>query len=149
MIGYYLIEHDDYWEIPLKGKPVGRFLIDNALKLEFLEPVEEETTIVIEGRFALENADKTIMLDVVTPTALGPVFSLYRKIVASAVAFKHGTLEVQFAEGDKLIVPTDPNGNYESWEVFGAHGLRIVCKPSGGLSIWQAEDHESPEGNLH
>ena len=111
--------------------------------------MEEETTIVIEQKFTLESGNNKITLDVATPTALSPVFSLHRKIVASASAYKNGTLEVDFVEGEKLLVSPDPNGRYESWEVFGTHGLRIVCKPSGGLSIWQADYHESSKGNLH
>ncbi len=149
MTDYHLIERDDYWEIPLRGKPVCRFKIDSTLQLEFLEPVEEETTIVIEGQFTLDSGGNEITTNVAMPTTLCPVFLLYRKNVESALAYKNGKLEVRFLEGAKLVVPPDPNGNYESWEVFGAYGLRIVCKPSGGLSVWQAEHSEPSGGSVH
>ncbi|HEY1371181.1 MAG TPA: DUF6188 family protein [Candidatus Binatia bacterium] len=146
---YYLIERDDLWEIPLRGKPVGRFLIDSALKLEFLEPVEEETTVVIEGGFSFEHHGKKITLDVQDPTSLCGVFLLYRKIVESAVAYKSGILTLQFVEGERLIVPPDPKGNYESWEIVGSNGLRMVCKPSGGLSVWQPSIDKPSGGDVH
>src|SRR5689334_17448858 len=109
---YYLIERDENWEIPLQRKPVCRFLVDSALKLKFLEPIEEETTVVIGGQFYFENEGVKTSLNVVNLTEICGVFSLYRKIVESAVAYKTGILELQFAEGKKLLVPPDPKGSF-------------------------------------
>lgn len=66
----------------------------------------------------------------------------------SAKAYKDGRLEIEFLEGEKLYVPPDRNGNFESWEVVGVRRLQIVCKPSGGLAVWLPEPIKS-ESNIH
>ena len=149
MLEYNLIEHDEYWEIPLCYKPICGFRVDSELKLDFLEPDDEETIVIIKGEFQLSVREKEYTMDAEKPTTLGPVFSLYRKTVKSAKAYKDdGRLEVEFFEGEKLCAPPDRNRNYESWEVKGVRHLLIVCKPSGGLAVWLAELNGS-EKNIH
>jgi hypothetical protein len=144
MAGYKLVQHEEYWEIPLLDKTVCRFRVDSELKLDFLEPQEEETVIIIKGEFQLQIGDTVHIMDAEKPTTLGPVFSLYRKPVKSAMAYhKDGRLELQFWNGDTLRIPPDPHQNFESWEIKGVRGLQVVCMPSGGLAVWSPEESES------
>lgn len=145
---YNLVEHDEYWEIPLCNKPICRFRVDSELRLDCLEPEDEETCVKIKGEFLLTVGEKEYAMDAEKPTTLGPVFSLYRKAVKSAKAHKDGRLQIEFFDGEKLYVPPDRNGNYESWEVIGVRHLLIVCKPSGGLAVWLPESTD-PGKNIH
>jgi hypothetical protein len=149
MLQYNLVEHDEYWEIPLCKKPICRFRVDSELKLDFLEPEDEETVVIIKGEFQLTVSEEEYTMDAEKPTTLGSVFSLYRKAVKSARAYKEdGRLEVEFFKGEKLYVPPDRNRNYESWEIKGVRHLQIVCMPSGGLAVWLAEPN-GLEKNIH
>lgn len=134
---YELIERENYWILPLDGMPVCRFLVDSELKLEFLEPEDEETVIVIGGEFQLEIDRKVCALNAEEPTTLCPVFALYRATVESALAFKDGKLEVKFRGGAKITAM--PHPDFESWHVTGVRWLRIVCGPGGDLAIWKPD----------
>lgn len=140
---YKFTEYEDYWTIPLRGKPVCRFLVDSQLTIEFLEPESEETMIVVGGEFRLEIDGKEYALNAEEPTTLGPVFALYRRTVESALAFKEGRLEVKFLQGGKLSVM--PHPDFESWNIAGVRGLCVVCTPGGELAIWQPD----PPGSSH
>lgn len=67
---YNLIEHDEYWEIPLFKKPICRFRVDSELKLDFLEPEDEETIVIIKGEFQLTVSEVEYALDAEKPAAL-------------------------------------------------------------------------------
>lgn len=134
---YQLIEHDDYWTIPLVGKPVCRFQMDFQLTLEFFEPEDEKTIVWISGEFKLEMDGEKHALSAENREKIGPVFSLFRKTVNSALAHKDGVLEITFREGARLTVGPDPN--YESWGVTGVRWLRVVCMPGGDLAVWSAD----------
>jgi hypothetical protein len=134
---YQLVEHENYWILPLEGKRVSRFLIDRELKLEFLEPEDEETTIIIGGEFQLEIDGRVHVLNAEQPTGLCPIFALYGATVQSALAFKDGKLEVKFWEGAKIKAM--PHPDFESWQVTGVRWLRVVCGPGGDLAIWKPD----------
>src|ERR1041385_1544760 len=134
---YRLIEYDDYWILPLAGKPVGRYFVDSRLTLEFFEPESETTMIVLGGDFTLEIDGKKQIMTAENPTTLGPVFALYRSVVESALAHKDGKLEINFRGGAKIIA--DPHPRFESWEVVGTRHLRVISQPGGGLAIWKPD----------
>jgi hypothetical protein len=134
---YQLIEHDDYWTIPLVRKPVCRFQIDFQLTLQFFEPEDEETIVWISGEFKLELDGQQYALSAEDREKIGPVFALFRKTVNSALAHKDGILEITFREGGRLTVP--PHPNYEAWGVTGVRWLRVVCMAGGDLAIWSAD----------
>lgn len=147
MIGYYLVEHADRWEIPLTGKSVSRFIIDRRVILDFLDPEDEETTIEIEADFKVKVDSGEYMLSPEKRTDLGPIFELFNYTVQSAVAFKNGTLELKFVENATLTV--SPTPELESWQVIGARGLRVVCTGGGQIFTWQADHSGLTGGDLH
>jgi hypothetical protein len=134
---YTLVEYDDYWVIPLRGRPVSRFVVGYGLTIEFLDPENEQTIIMLAGEFHLEIDGKDFVLSHEEPTALGPALGLLGRAVESALAYKDGKLEVKFRGGAKLSVA--PASNYESWNVTGTRWLRIVCMPGGDLAIWKPD----------
>jgi hypothetical protein len=117
---YQLIQYDDYWTIPLVGKPVCRFQVDFQLTLQFFEPEDEETTVWISGEFKLEMDGEEHSLSAENREKIGPVLSLFRKTVRA-----------------RLTVA--PHPNYESWGVTGVRWLRVVCMPGGNLAVWSAD----------
>jgi len=123
-------------------------MVDYGLTIQFLEPESEKTEIRIGGKFHFQVNGKDWELCAETkPTELGPVFGIMAKTVKSALAFKDGRLEIDFAEGGKLTVM--PDHAYEAWDVAGARWLRIVCLPGGGLETWQADPSESSGDKKH
>src|SRR6266545_1894863 len=138
-----LIEHGDYWVIPLQGKAVTRCFVDSAFGLECWDR-DRLTTIRIEGLFVFEEQGVKRHLSPEHPTSLGPVLSVLGKTVTSAQAHKNGALAVSFANGSSLSVA--PDADYGAWEMVTSAGLRVVCTPGGNLSIWHAERdrHKSP-----
>lgn len=142
---YRLTEHDDYWVIPLVGKPVTRIIVGLELTLEFFESDDEQTTIWIGGEFRFEINGKEHTLSTEDPARLGPVLALARSTVESARAYKNGTLEVRFREGGKLSI--GPHPQCEAWGVVGSRWLRVVCMPGGELATWQADPPEPSGGS--
>jgi hypothetical protein len=54
--------------------------------------------------------------------------------VTAASASADGTLSIKFGDGIELIVPPSPP--HEAWELSASNGLKVVCMPSGSLSVW-------------
>jgi hypothetical protein len=134
---YNLISYEDYWRIPLVGRTVSRFLIDSRLSIEFLDPDCEYLMITVEQEFRLELNMREYHLSPENPCQLGPMFSILYHTVKSALAFKDGTLRVEFSNGDRLTVASHPK--YEAWGIAGGRGLRIVCQPGGELAVWKPD----------
>lgn len=134
---YSLISYDDYWQVPLAGRAVSRFQIDSRLAIEFLESNCEYIMITIEQQFCLELAEIKYTLNPGIPSELGPVFSILHNVLRSALAYKDGTLKLEFSNGDKLSIVAHPK--YEAWGIAGDRGLRIVCLPGGDLAVWKPD----------
>ena len=129
-----VVEHGDYWVVPLQGKTVTRCLVDHTFGLELWER-DRTTTIRIEGDFVFQGYGGEHQLSPASPTALGPVLSILGKTITAARACKDGCLEVHFADGSTLSAK--PDAEYEAWEIADTGGLHVVCTPGGSLSIWQ------------
>ena len=134
---YSLIEYDDFWRVPLSGRTVSRFLIDNVLCIEFIDPDRDYIMVMLEQEFHLEVNGTCHVLTPKIPIQFGPVFFLRHSTVKDAFAFKDGTLKLEFANGDKLAIKAHPQ--YEAWGVAGDRGLRVICLPGGDLAVWQPE----------
>ena len=132
-----LIEYDDYWVIPLRGRSLSRVIVGYGLTLEFLDPEDQQITIMIAGEFRLESDGHDFILSHEHPTALGPALGLLGQTVESARAHKDGRLEIKYAAGSKLSVMAAPS--YEAWTVTGMRWLRIICMPGGDLAVWKPE----------
>jgi len=59
--------------------------------------------------------------------------TLLGKSIASAGAFEDGSLRIDFADGDALVV--DPSV-YEPWQLSGEDGSSVVSVAGGGLAVW-------------
>ncbi len=138
---YALVEYDDYWLIPLTGRLLSRVIVGYGLTLEFLDPLEEQISVLIAGNFHLASDRGNVLLTCNQPTDLGPVLGLIGRSVETARAHKDGRLELNFAAGARICVA--PADNYESWNVTGARWLRIVCMPGGDLAIWKPDTPET------
>jgi hypothetical protein len=141
---YCLISYDDYWRVPLFGRTVSRFQIDSRLSIEFLDPDREYLMITIEQQFCLELEGVEYRLNPENPCELGPVFSILHNTVQSALAYKDGTLKLEFTNGSKLVIVAHPK--YEAWGLAGDRGLRIVCLPGGDLAVWKPDPIPSKTG---
>jgi uncharacterized protein DUF6188 len=140
---YKLIEYDDFWRIPLAGRTVSRFLIDNVLSIEFIDPERPYIMVTLEHEFHLEVNRLSYVLTPKVPSDLGPIFLLRHNTVKDALAFKDGTLKVEFLNGDKFAISAHPD--YEAWGIAGDQGLRLICLPGGELAVWKPEPNESEQ----
>jgi hypothetical protein len=129
------IDHVDFWELPLKGEAVARCCVDEAFGLEF--GINKRSFVLrIEGMFFVTSSGKRSECSPEHRESLGPSLALYGETVEYCRAAKSGVLDIVFAGGRSLRV--EPDERYEAWELgAGAGGLRVVCGPGGGLSIWQ------------
>jgi hypothetical protein len=132
--GRDLRENVLYWELPLEEKTVRRCFLDNAFGLE-LGDAPGETTLRIEGNFVVSREQASWRLSPERPQDIGPALSLVKLVVRRARAFKDGTLEVSFADGSTLRVPSDPE--FEPWVLSANDGMRVVSLPGGDLAIWK------------
>jgi hypothetical protein len=94
----------------------------------------------IEEAFEFTAADRSsVSLNPETdPTGLGPVLASTRTTVVAATAFDDGRLQIAFADGSALAVPAAEK--YESWNLVGPDGFRIVSGPGPKLTVWEGED---------
>jgi hypothetical protein len=94
--------------------------------------------LVIETPFALRSRDGSVYeLDPGTSrSALAPVIDLSLATVASVSVGGHGTLTLDFTDGEKLTVP--PDETYESWALSGDGVPGILVGP-GGETDWTEE----------
>jgi hypothetical protein len=134
---YTLIEHDDYWVLPLGGNTLVSMIIGHALKMEFVGLQDEEATIWIGGELQLTSKGTQYKMRGDVPSSLAPVLGLCRSVVDSAVTHKDGRLEITFRNGENLCAY--PLADTESWEVTGERSLRVVCMPGGDLAVWEPD----------
>lgn len=125
---------EGYWLLDVSAQLILQLVLDFQVTL-----VLEHFRITIEESFVLEHPDGTT--HVVEPGGdfdqLAPVLLLSRsKVVAEGRAFDDGRLEVIMQDGCRLSVVPDPESAYESWNVTGPDGLRIVSMPEGELALW-------------
>ena len=121
--------------LPLEGRAVTRCYVDYAFSVQFLDP-GDEAMFRIASSFELHQNGRRWTADPTHPEELGPALGLFGKIVAWAMAYHDGALEVLFTDGTRLCVSCDPD--YEAWQFTGSHGRLIVSMPGGGLAIWGA-----------
>jgi hypothetical protein len=94
----------------------------------------------LEQEFVFSAADGTaVLLDPESdPVGLGPVLACTRTTVLQATAFEDGRLEMLFADGSSVRVPTSID--YEGWSLVGPAGLQVVSGPGPTLTIWRPDD---------
>lgn len=128
-----LTKAGDHWVLPVTGQPVAQLCLDYAVTLR----LGNDVSVRIEQPFVIVAEDGTERL--VVPDGeldrLAPILRLARAIVTEGLAFDDGHLELTFAGGTRVSVPSAED--YEPWEVVATEGMRIVSVPGGELSVWQ------------
>lgn len=135
-----LIENNDFWELSTEGRVVTRCLVDHAFTIESWESEGETVSLRIESSFVLLHRGDEQALSSGNPRELGPALIALHKEIESVKAFKAGGIQVRFSDGSVLSVK--PHPDFEAWELVSSGGLRVVCNPGGGLSIWRPEERE-------
>jgi len=92
----------------------------------------------IESPFAIAEGSEAFSGEPVSPDATAALIPLRLRAITSAQILQDGTLVLEM--GDALLsVPPDPH--YESWNVAGPDGLRLVCSPSAAyIAIWMPDE---------
>src|SRR5262245_27735942 len=101
-------------DLPIAGHQVSRCIVDWAITLEFLDGFPE-TRIRIGGPFNLREGGEESAINPEDPRSAGRAISVVRKVVARGIAFRDGTLRLEFTDETKLVVP--PRPAYEAWEL--------------------------------
>lgn len=124
-------KYEDYWEIPLDGRVISRFIIDiSFIEIEILEN-DFELTLRVENDFAFENADNTQVISRENPASIGPILILLNHPLKLLHITQHGIVSLLFEEPFKLIV--EPQDRFESWELWDKDGFGLLCGPGGGV----------------
>ena len=123
----------DHWVLPVVGQPVAQLCFDFAVTLR----LGNDVAVRIEQPFVIsaDGGAERLMVPDGEPDLLAPVLRLARATITEGLAFDDGHLELTFAEGTRVSVPSTED--YEPWEVVGPQGLRVVSVPGGELSIWR------------
>jgi hypothetical protein len=131
------IDLGDRWVVPVSGPPI--VLVDFAVTLQFTFGFE--VVIRIENVFTYRDPSGTehVLDPEGDPVGLAPVLALARVKGREATAWLSGELEVRFENG--ATVRVGPGDKYESWQLAGDRGFRLVSKPAAtGLSVWSPID---------
>ncbi len=134
-----LIEESDRWIIPMQGLTVTQCQIDFAFGLVFWQNEDDGSSSIsvrIEEDFVLKVNGQEFKLvpSGQSPTALCPALAAFNKTIESAIAYKDGSLELNFAGGIQIFVPV--HHTYEAWTLSASGGLNLISKPSGGVAVW-------------
>lgn len=129
------VERAELWELPLIGAVVSRCIYDYAFTL-VLGETPPFFDVRIENSFTLRRgAEVSAVLDPGgEPDKMAESLRLLRTSVTRAVAFKDGRLEIDFDDGQHLSAR--PDGEYESWQITGPDGARMVANTAGELVVW-------------
>lgn len=132
-------------ELPIAGHIVSSVAMSQFsphLTLRLLRTGTADTTtgadytLQIDGRLRLvvANGESTIEPESgPDPATLG----LLEKTVSRAIASGDGSLQVDFADGQRLLVAPDV---YEPWQLNGSDGSLVASGAGGGLAVWGALD---------
>lgn len=127
------VKAGDRWILPIMGQEVRQLCFDFAATLN----LENDVSVRIEQPFVItsRNAAESLIIPGGEINQLAPMLGLMRSVITQGLAFEDGHLELTFADGTSVLVPSTED--YEPWEIVGPQGLRIVSVPGGSLSIWQ------------
>lgn len=118
------------WPITLEEPDLTWIRVDHQTRLWFAA-----AEIVIECPFRLESGGVQHRLDPSDRGGLGPLLAVYPDRLVAGCADADGTLQLHFAGGAAITVPSHPD--YEAWQVSQDDGLLLVCKPGGGVAHWR------------
>ncbi|NUK35898.1 hypothetical protein HRW16_20875 [Streptomyces lunaelactis] len=127
------VEHEDRWILNLRGLSITRITVDFRLVLA----LDEDWEVALEAPARLSRGSiRTNPSVLLTPESqdVAAALPLFGAKVASAVAFKSGTLRLVFETGFHLNSPADPT--FEAWQVTGPAGWRFMSLPEGELAVW-------------
>jgi Family of unknown function (DUF6188) len=132
-------EYELRWAVEVSGAVIVRACFDWSVTLIIGEPPQAGLEVRIEQPFVLAEPDgrERLLVPEGDPGGLAPVLRIVRQDVVRVDAFKDGHLEIGVADGTVLSVPSAED--FESWEISGLHGLRIVSVAGGRLSVWQPQ----------
>ncbi|MFC0114747.1 DUF6188 family protein [Kibdelosporangium aridum] len=132
-----LIEYADHWVLPYRDMLVIQFRVTRQLTFD----LDGDAQIQIEQPFQLTLNASGRGGKAATPIELVPerheivpAFSLLLARITSAIAYKNGTLQVDFDNGTRLRVQRHPL--YEAWNATGPGNLHIVAPPGNDLAVW-------------
>ncbi|MFE6157747.1 DUF6188 family protein [Streptomyces sp. NPDC056486] len=127
-------EQEDHWILGLQGLDVTKISIDHQLTLL----LGSDAWVVLEGpcRLSQGAASGENPQEILDPGRqdVTAALALFGAKVASAVAFKTGSLQLVFDNGLQLYCPEDPL--FEAWQVTGPGDWRFVSSPGGELAVW-------------
>jgi hypothetical protein len=135
-----LVEAADRWLVPVVGLTVTQCRLDYAYTLVLAGEDEGSFYVTIEQAFSVAaslEVEGLVVDPERDPVQVAPALRVLRQDVERAVAFKDGRLELTFGDGAVLRAPASED--YESWNIVGPAGLRLVSLPGGELAVWSPE----------
>lgn len=130
-----ICEQSDGWLVTFDGCAITRCCVDTGFTLLMTE-ASASLELRIEGELSLSGSTGSLSLTAGHALDAIPILELIQVNVCSISMAKAGELQLLLANDRVLRI--DWSENYEAWEISADNGLKIVCLPGGGLSVWLA-----------
>ncbi|GAA4669540.1 DUF6188 family protein [Nocardioides nanhaiensis] len=115
----------------LVGEPLSAVRCTSVLELT----VGRRWSLTIEDEYTLTGPDGVLLdtADGQEPVIVAALGTAVEAPVTRAVVDERGGLALGVAAG---LLRVAPCARFESWNVVGPHGERVVSMPGGGLAVW-------------
>jgi hypothetical protein len=95
----------------------------------------EVADLYVETSFYLIDARTELVCFPENPESLAPILALANNKAFEIKIENSGRLTASFENG--LSIRVDPHASYEAWQIGGANGFLLVCRPGGGVSFFK------------
>jgi len=127
------------WDLPIVGFEVLQVTFSYALDIVAYGDGHVTSVLKLGGPFELVDPERgNVQLNASSQSweDLTAILTLRHERITAVTAADPGTLSVRFSSGRGLRAGPDPQ--YENWELDGP-GFRLICRPGGGVSIWDTD----------
>lgn len=126
-------------DLGLNGQSVMYCHVDYTFMVAF----DDETTVTVESDFVYRSADgiEHAVRPGDDPASCGAALAITRLAARRGTGFEDGRLELELDDGSMILAPGADG--YESWNIAGPDGFKVVSIPGGELAIWRAVPTET------
>lgn len=116
----------------------GEFVLTIAIGDSSQFELQIETSV----EFAARAGDPVTIRDGAYAESAQTLGALVGERFSAATVDQAGSLQVEFASGATISVPSD--GDYEAWSLVGPDGYRVICTPGCEVAVWSPRPRRYP-----
>lgn len=122
--------------IAIVGAQITQLRVDHAFTLICVSSAGDVFEIIIEGAFRLDAPGDTpaqLRPDGL-PSHLAPALDVLGREIEAIQLDTDERLHIGLTGGVRLSI--GPDSEYETWQVVGPRGFRLIARPGGGVAEW-------------